>query len=129
MLSKEISFNWSYIFLCIDFPHGISPRNEKVYPIWNTIAGQNSTPASPGGGTGSYPSFEGPDNVFDGSPSNKFLSFGDHTVSSGRGLKTGFYFTNALGPQVLVAFRFATGNGGQGRVPLAVTIEGSNSET
>ena len=98
-----------------------------MYPIWNTIAGQDSTPASPGGGTGTYPANEGPENVFDGSPSSKFLSFGDQTASSGQGLRTGFYFTNAQGPQILIAFCFATGGGGQGRVPLTVTIEGSNS--
>ena len=98
-----------------------------MYPIWNTTAGQDSTPASPGGGTGQYPGSEGPQNVFDGSPSTKFLSFGDQTVSSGQGLNTGFYFTNAQGPKVLVAFRFATGGGGQNRVPLTVTIEGSHS--
>lgn len=84
-------------------------------------------PAGPGYGTGRYPPNEGPENVFDGSLSDKFLSFGDQTTSSGQGLRTGFYFTNAQGPQVLIAFRFATGNGGQGRVPLTVTIEGSNS--
>ena len=98
-----------------------------MYPIWNTTAGQDSIPAGPGGGTGKYPASEGPQNVFDGNSSNKFLSFGDHTASSGQGLRTGFYFTNAQGPQVLIAFRFATGDGGQDRVPLTVTIEGSNS--
>lgn len=65
--------------------------------------------------------------MFDGNPLTKFLSFGDQTVSSGEGLKTGFYFTNAHGSGVLVVYRFASGNGGQERVPLAVTIEGSNS--
>jgi hypothetical protein len=65
--------------------------------------------------------------VFDGNTTNKFLSFGDQTVSTGQGLNTGFYFTNAQGSQVLVAYQFATGGGGLDRIPLTVTIEGSNS--
>jgi hypothetical protein len=117
------------IFLIIDFPNKTLLQNETVNPIWNTRAGQDSTPSSPGGSTGNYPSSEGPQNVFDGNPSSKLLQFGDQTISTGQGLKTGFYFTNSQGPRVLVAFQFATGTGGSSRVPLAVTIEGSNSGT
>ncbi|UJR19471.1 hypothetical protein I4U23_022602 [Adineta vaga] len=97
-----------------------------VYPIWNTNIGGSSTP-SMSSFTQSSPSSEGPANVFDGSPSNKLLQFGDQSVSTGQGLNTGFYFTLPQGSKVLVGYRFATATGGQHRVPLTVSIEGSNS--
>jgi hypothetical protein len=56
--------------------------NRVVYPIWNTMAGGNSQPASPGTSTGQFWFLHNANNVFDGRRDTFYCSYGSCNVSS-----------------------------------------------
>lgn len=97
--------------------------------VWNTTAGQNSWPATPGTGIGNYWNIQPPQTVFDGNWTSAFASFGvgnSTTVIATSGLNTGVYLTIPGDPFVLKGFRFITAGFSTLRDPLKLTIEGSN---
>ena len=105
--------------------------NDSLYGLWNTVAGGNSTLATPGSSVGNYIANEGPRNAFDKILSNKYLSLGhcNDSVSSNDlscGTNTDFYLTLRQSPVVLTGLRFYTGNDAPLRDPLTMTLEGSN---
>ncbi|CAF4566361.1 unnamed protein product, partial [Rotaria socialis] len=102
--------------------------NDIINPIWNTKAGGNSFPASPGYGIGQYPPHEGPQNAFDLSVDTKYLSFGNDVEgdSTGEeGLHTGFYVTPNRDLSCAQGFYFTTADDFPERDPMMITIEGS----
>ncbi|CAF1020635.1 unnamed protein product [Adineta steineri] len=106
--------------------------NEVVYAIWNTIAGGDSSPSSPGQNTGTYWPSEPPEAALDGNLSSEYTNHGICSGSSPLydicGIKTGFYITFKSKPFILVQFRIATNKDSQLRDPNTITIEGSNNK-
>jgi hypothetical protein len=103
---------------------------EKVYAIWNTTAGGDSTPSPPGDFTGTYWPTEPPEAALDGNVTSEYTNHGGCDSGPGNsvecGSNTGFYLTLAVRRFTLVSFRIATNIGAITRDPLMITIEGSN---
>lgn len=106
------------------------PSTVNISAVWNTTAGHNSLPATPGTGIGNYFPPLSPQNVFDGDWATSFASYGFGYASiptATGGLNTGVYLTIPGDPFVLNAFRIVTtGSVEVTRDPLKLTIEGSN---
>ncbi|CAF1037528.1 unnamed protein product [Adineta steineri] len=79
--------------------------NEVVYAIWNTSAGSNSSPSSPGQSTGTYWPTEPPEAALDGDLSTEYSNHGICIGSSTR----------------------STNRNSEPRDPNTITIEGSNN--
>ncbi|CAF0843235.1 unnamed protein product [Adineta steineri] len=105
--------------------------NEVVYAIWNTSAGSNSSPSSPGQSTGTYWPTEPPEAALDGDLSTEYsnhgICIGSSPVQDVCGIETGFYITFKSEPFILVKFRIATNRNSEPRDPNTITIEGSNN--
>jgi len=103
---------------------------EKVYAIWNTTAGGDSTPSSAGDGTGTYSYSQPPEAAMDDSVLTEYTNHGrcnSESVNSIEcGLNTGFYLTLAVKRFTLDFFRMAASREAISRDPLMITIEGSN---
>ena len=100
-----------------------------MYAIWNTTAGQNSVPATPGTGFGQYYFPHSPKNVFDGNWTTRLCSFGSSNGSRGSsegGVNTGVYLTVPDTSFALKGFRIVRGTFSTSRDPSTLTIEGSN---
>lgn len=105
------------------------PPTLTVFPIWNTTAGQNSIPATPGTGVGQYYFPYPPANLLDGDWSSSFCSYGvatAFTYSASAGVDTGVYFTLLESSFILRGFRIVKGGHSSQRDPMKLTIEGSN---
>ena len=105
---------------------------ETYYGIWNTIAGGDSTPASPGSGVGNYYPIEQPYMAFDGVDPTIYTNFGYCTYGSFRcdcGINTGVYFTPTRGLSSIQSFRFKTAGDIPPRDPMTVTLECSNASS
>ena len=101
----------------------------NVSAIWNTTAGQNGSPSTPGTGIGTYWSGDSPKNVFDGNWASSFASYGVGNASwwsNTSGVNVGVYLTIPTSPFILKAFRFITTTNTYNRDPMKLTIEGSN---
>ena len=108
----------------------MTTTNETAYPIWNTIAGGDSTPATVGTNVGNFYPGEIANYVFDNRTNTKYTSFGScyfrGPMSSVCGVNTGLYVTPQRGRSLLMNIQFCTGNDLPDRDPFTVTIEGSN---
>lgn len=105
--------------------------NDSLTGIWNTVAGNDSTPSTPGTGAGNYVPVEGPPNAFDNNCTSKFTSFGDCALNPALssltcGLNTGFDLTLSGGAVVMKSLCYCTGNDFPNRDPITMTLEGSN---
>jgi len=107
--------------------------NSTAQPIWNTIAGQDSTAATASTvagnvGIGTYPTLQGPTVLFDNSTGSKYASRGNSYNATNliAGLNTGFYVTADQCETVLTGFIFFPEVGNPVRDPLTVTVEGTN---
>lgn len=103
--------------------------NATITGIYNTVAGGDSTPSTPGLLSGNYPPLEGPNNIRDNNTSTKYLNFGSCNDTNGGdlcGINTGFYVTLQRGPSVVKAFQMCTANDAVKRDPVRITLEGSN---
>jgi hypothetical protein len=103
--------------------------NTTVFAIWNTTAGGNSMPATPGTGVGQYSSGDSPKNLFDRDWFSYFCNYGfgdaiTENVTSGE--NTGVYMTFPGDPFFLRAFRIVVAGVSRKRDPLRITIEASN---
>ena len=108
----------------------MNPVQGKIYGVYNTVVGGNSTAAKPIiNRTGQYPSSESPDKVYDGNLSTKYLSFGrcSINVDGSCGIHSGFYLELERGPTLVIGFRICTGDDRKDRDPVIVSLEGSNS--
>ncbi|CAF1426104.1 unnamed protein product [Adineta steineri] len=105
--------------------------NETVYAIWNTTAGDDSSPSSPGQKPGTYYPGEPPEAALDGNLSSEYTNHGICSASDPLknecGIQTGFYVTFNSTPFILVKFRIATNKHSPERDPNTITIEGSNN--
>ncbi|CAF3768139.1 unnamed protein product [Adineta steineri] len=105
--------------------------NETVYAIWNTTAGNDSSPSSPGQKPGTYYPGEPPEAALDGNLSSEYTNHGICSASDPLknecGIQTGFYVTFNSTPFILVKFRIATNKHSPERDPNTTTIEGSNN--
>ncbi|CAF1365536.1 unnamed protein product [Adineta ricciae] len=112
--------------------HLFKKKNEMVYAIWNTTAGDNSARSTPGGGIGEYWRTEPPEAAVDGNLRTEYTNHGvcnsSSYVSEECGLRTGFYLTFQSKPFILVNFQMATNKGPLERNPSTITIEGSNNK-
>ena len=108
----------------------LTSTTEISYPVWNTTAGRDSTPATVGMNIGNFVSGQTADDAFDNTTTTKYINFGycywTAPVSSICGVNTGLYVSPKRGPSSLVALQFCTGNDFPNRDPLTITIEGSN---
>ena len=106
------------------------PSTINASAVWNTTAGQDSVPATPGWVSGNYWYEHSPNNVFDGNWSTPFCSYGEGNSASNTyvgGINTGVYLTLPGGPIVLEGFRFISFASNPSQFdPKSVTIEGSN---
>jgi hypothetical protein len=103
--------------------------NKVIYPVWSTIAGGDSLPASPGGGVGQYYQNHNVSNVFDGRRDTLYCNYGSCNVSSSGpscGQNTGIYVTFQRESFILAAFVVVNPYHSSIRAPLRMTIEGSN---
>ncbi|CAF1486566.1 unnamed protein product [Rotaria sp. Silwood1] len=112
-------------------------NSELPIGVYNTIAGGDSTLATPGTEIGQYPAnpnMETPAQAFDGNVNTKYTSFGRCKLSNCRsgsasnncGLNTGLYLTLQRGATLVVGLQLSTGNDYPQRDPLMITLEGSN---
>jgi hypothetical protein len=86
---------------------------------------------TPGYNISNYNPNEIPSNVFDQNSTTKYNSYGYcngniSIVSSGCGTNTGLYLMIQRGASLLTAIRFSTANSLPERVPMTITVEGSN---
>jgi hypothetical protein len=102
--------------------------NDTIQGIWDTIAGGDSTLATPGTGIGNYVPTETPKNAFDNNCTTKFTSFGNCTSTNSLSCaqNTGFYVILQQGATVMNGLQFCTGNDNPPRDPITMTLEGSN---
>ncbi|CAF1329522.1 unnamed protein product [Adineta ricciae] len=102
----------------------------KVYGVYDTYIGGNSTEAEPGRNRGNYMPGESPDKACDGRVSTKYLSFGPcgeaHPKSTTCGVNTGFYLELEQGSTLVNGLKICTGDDVSGRDPILVSLEGSN---
>jgi hypothetical protein len=101
----------------------------SVFGIWNTVAGQDSMATTPGDGPGHYWPLDSPANLFDGSRTTPYASYGtgNYSYYSLRsGVDTGVYVTVPGDPFYLTAFRVVRAHVSVNRDPLTMTVEGSN---
>ncbi|CAF0757595.1 unnamed protein product [Didymodactylos carnosus] len=108
----------------------LTQTSDPIFGICNTTVGGDSTPSVIAGTNpcNFYPG-EIPSYAIDNINTTKYTNFGSGTLSSSsptQGYNTGFYVTPSMGPSVLKAFVFVTGNDIPNRDPTAITIEGSN---
>ncbi|CAF1648371.1 unnamed protein product [Adineta ricciae] len=104
--------------------------DEVVYAIWNTSAGDNSTPSSAGGGIGQYWPSEPPEAALDGNLRTEYTNYGcaDERFNITSGMYTGFYFTIKSVSFRLMKFCMGTNVQEAKRDPMTITIEGSNND-
>ena len=100
--------------------------------MWDTTAGRDSLPSTPGSGVGKYWSSQIPSNAFDNNITSIYTNHGIcnstiYFISCGG--NTGFYATLNNGPIILNAFYFITLPFSSNRDPLTITIEGSNQNS
>ncbi|CAF1556078.1 unnamed protein product [Didymodactylos carnosus] len=111
----------------------LAQPGDPIFGICNTTAGGDSTPSVISGTNPcNFYTGEIPSNAIDNNYLTKYTNFGSGTISTSsptQGCNTGFYTTPSMGPSVLKAFVFITGNDNPNRDPTAITIEGSNSTT
>ena len=103
--------------------------NETMFGVWNTTAGGDSIPATPGYSVGNFVPVQTPTQAFDRNFSTKYVSFSAYsmgTSNTNSGINTGLYLTPQRGPSLLTAIQFCTANDYEERDPLTMTIEGSN---
>ncbi|CAF0744469.1 unnamed protein product [Rotaria sordida] len=105
--------------------------NEAVYPIWNTIAGGNSSPTWTSEIEGIYNIADSPDVVFDNDLTTEYTNCGSCSSGSSSmlitcGENTGWYLSLGNRFFSLVAFYIGTNTKYPQRDPLTITIEGSN---
>ncbi|CAF1461287.1 unnamed protein product [Adineta ricciae] len=104
---------------------------EKVFAIWNTTVGGDSTPSLSSGSIGTYWSTEPSENALDGNISTEYTNHGicnsESPLSFQCGLNTGLYLTLEVKQATLIGFQIGTNKGWSYRDPLTITIEGSNS--
>ncbi|CAF1338483.1 unnamed protein product, partial [Adineta steineri] len=105
--------------------------NEVVYAIWNTIAGNDSSPSSPGETIGTYWPSEPSEAALDGNLDSEYTNHGSCSgtspVHAECGVKTGFYITFNNTSFILVKFCIVTHKSYPDRDPNTITIEGSNN--
>ncbi|CAF1361249.1 unnamed protein product [Adineta steineri] len=105
--------------------------NEVVYAIWNTIAGNDSSPSSPGETIGTYWPSEPSEAALDGNLDSEYTNHGSCSgtspVHAECGIKTGFYITFDNTSFILVKFCIVTHKSYPDRDPNTITIEGSNN--
>ncbi|CAF0997199.1 unnamed protein product [Adineta steineri] len=107
----------------------LTNTNEIIYPIWNTIAGGDSSVATPGDNVGNYYRDEKPEYALDQKTSTKYTNFGNcssNFFSPTCGTNTGFYVTLARGASLLLAIQFCAAPDIPLRDPITITVEGSN---
>lgn len=104
--------------------------NERLFAVWNTSAGGDSTSSFPGTDVGSYWPDEPVEAVFDTDINTDYCHFGicggNEHFRDKCGAFTGFYFTLSNGSFILVQFQMAASRTLYKRDPLTITIEGSN---
>ncbi|CAF1111858.1 unnamed protein product [Adineta ricciae] len=102
----------------------------KVYGVYNTPVGANSTEAKPGKSSGKYIPRESPDKACDGMVSTKYLSFGScgepRREYINCGANTGFYLELEQGSTLVNGLKICTGDDAPERDPMLVSLEGSN---
>ena len=114
--------------------HGASLKRvtvDNLQAIWNTTAGGDSLPSTPGWTTGTYWPSEPANDLFDGNLSTPYTNHGMcNSSASSRTLEcgenTGLYLTLKNTSIVLAAFLVGTNNWLSSRDPLTFTVEGSN---
>ena len=109
----------------------LATENETPYAIWNTTVGGDVTLSTEGVSQGNYPVTQGPDKLFDGNQTTKYVNFGECNSAVGAldsicGVNTGLYVSLQRGSGLLLAFQFMTANSFYERDPINITIEGSN---
>ncbi|CAF0787920.1 unnamed protein product [Didymodactylos carnosus] len=108
----------------------LTQTSDPIFGICNTTVGGDSTPSISGSNPCNFYPGEIPSNAIDNINTTKYTNFGGgSSISSSatQGCNTGFYVTPSMGPSMLKAFAFVTGNDNSNRDPTAITIEGSNS--
>lgn len=106
--------------------------HETYYGIWSTIAGGDSTAASPGSTIGKYYPGEEPHMAFDHVQNTIYTNFGYCNYGESKsecGIDTGIYYTPVRGLSSIQSFRFLTASDIPPRDPIAVTLEGSNASS
>ncbi|CAF1364353.1 unnamed protein product [Didymodactylos carnosus] len=107
----------------------LTQTSDPIFGICNTTVGGDSTPSTSGSNPCNFYPGEIPSYAIDNINTTKYTNFGGgSSISSSptQGCNTGFYVTPSMGPSVLKAFVFVTGNNIPDRDPTAITIEGSN---
>jgi hypothetical protein len=104
---------------------------DPIFGICNTTVGGDSTPSNISGTSecNFYPN-EIPSYAIDNDYSTKYTNFGNGSLSTSsitNGCYTGFYVIPSIGPSILEAIQFVTGNNLPDRDPITITIEGTNS--
>lgn len=126
-----------YFFFCLTVIP-LHPVENTLKGLWNTSAGGDSTFSEPSSthyikAPGKYMENESPENAFDRNKYTKYTSFGScfwntNYFNMDCGINTGFHLT-LQSPSLLIYFRFGTARRHLERVPLRITIEGSNSNS
>jgi len=108
----------------------LTSTNDIVTGLWNTVAGGDSTPSSPGNCSGCFWPNEYPERAFDDILITRYINYGVCHADLFRldcGEKTGLHSILRRGPSLLVYMIIRTGGTQPERDPLTITIEGSNA--
>jgi hypothetical protein len=103
--------------------------NISAFAIWNTRAGEDSQPSTPGLQIGQYWPAHRPFFAFDDNSSTYLCNYGHCNFSfygSSCGANTGVYLTLPRSPFILNSFQFISTHQSYSRDPKTLTIEGSN---
>lgn len=108
----------------------LADRNEVIYGLWNTTAGNDGILSVPGNDTGTCNPSEIPHNAFDQNSTTKHSSYGICNRSSYSlpqcGTNTGVYLTLNRDSSLLTSVQFLTAWTVPQRDPMSIPIEGSN---